>query len=479
LSLNPDRKEDHEATRLPNDFYSVAKVDNHIHLAAGMPATDFRDFIEEKRQGEADVVVMSGKDGPKTLSAVLLEAGLNPKETVTVDRLEVMGDYQTFQRFDTFNSKYSPFRSDALRGVFLKTDNFMRGRYFAEITQRCVDRLARSGTTFAEYRVSVYGLKQAEWPALARWLLGNSCAEVRRLAQAAAGGARAAATNEAEAAGGGGTDHAAGGGGSAKKKQKAGKELAVVKPAAAAADKATVAADPTHGCLLSPQVALLNLVLLLYAMQAWSYDAPPHTACVLFFISLVFLCFSPQVMWQIQVPRIWSGVGARTAPFDARAHLLAAAHLPTKPPPPLGAAGEASSSSSSSSPSSSSSSSAASAAGAAAPRAPVFGVLLAHLFGPLVEATLEPANHPELAKVLESVGGMDSVDDESRAEVSCQFFGFPAPYVFDCKSSPSVACVLFVGSVGSRKSHLTRPCCQPGVLRPADQDIIEEKTPRQ
>ncbi len=31
--------------------------------------------------------------------------------------------------------RFSPFRSEALRSVFLKSDNFMEGRYFAEVPE--------------------------------------------------------------------------------------------------------------------------------------------------------------------------------------------------------------------------------------------------------------------------------------------------------------------------------------------------------
>jgi len=69
---------------------------------------------------------------------------------ITVDKLEVIGNASTFQRFDKFNAKYSPMRSEKLRTVFLKTDNHLKGRFFAELTQKCTARLADDGHTFAE-----------------------------------------------------------------------------------------------------------------------------------------------------------------------------------------------------------------------------------------------------------------------------------------------------------------------------------------
>ena len=42
-------------------------------------------------------------------------------------------DRNTFHRFDKFNAKYNPVGESSLREVFLKTDNYMQGRYFANI----------------------------------------------------------------------------------------------------------------------------------------------------------------------------------------------------------------------------------------------------------------------------------------------------------------------------------------------------------
>lgn len=40
---------------------------------------------------------------------------------------------QTFHRFDKFNSKYNPVGASELREIYLKTDNYMDGEYFARI----------------------------------------------------------------------------------------------------------------------------------------------------------------------------------------------------------------------------------------------------------------------------------------------------------------------------------------------------------
>lgn len=47
--------------------------------------------------------------------------------------LNIFQDRNTFHRFDKFNAKYNPIGESRLREVFLKTDNYMNGKYFARI----------------------------------------------------------------------------------------------------------------------------------------------------------------------------------------------------------------------------------------------------------------------------------------------------------------------------------------------------------
>lgn len=49
-----------------------------------------------------------------------------------------------------------------LREIFLKTDNFIRGKYLAELTKEVIADLEESKYQMAEYRVSIYG----KWVAL-------------------------------------------------------------------------------------------------------------------------------------------------------------------------------------------------------------------------------------------------------------------------------------------------------------------------
>lgn len=53
-------------------------------------------------------------------------------------------DRNTFHRFDKFNAKYNPIGESRLREVFLKTDNYLNGKYFAEIIKVSNTKLANN-----------------------------------------------------------------------------------------------------------------------------------------------------------------------------------------------------------------------------------------------------------------------------------------------------------------------------------------------
>lgn len=90
---------------------------------------------------------------------------------MTTGTLQVRAGRHTFNRFDEFNSRYSPMGVAALRSLFLKTDNFMGGRYFAELIRDTFEQQAKEGNTYSEYRLSIYGRHPQEWDQLARWFV--------------------------------------------------------------------------------------------------------------------------------------------------------------------------------------------------------------------------------------------------------------------------------------------------------------------
>ena len=69
--------------------------------------------------------------------------------------------------------KYNPIGESRLRTIFLKTDNFVKGRYLAEITKEVISDLEASKYQFVEWRISIYGRDIEEWDKLAAWVIDN------------------------------------------------------------------------------------------------------------------------------------------------------------------------------------------------------------------------------------------------------------------------------------------------------------------
>jgi AMP deaminase len=93
------------------DFYHVAKVDTHVHLAAAMTANHLLDFIRRKYVHFPDEVVMIDKKNDNikeiTLKDVFKKSGIEEISQLTVDSLDVQAESNLFDRFDHFNAKYS------------------------------------------------------------------------------------------------------------------------------------------------------------------------------------------------------------------------------------------------------------------------------------------------------------------------------------------------------------------------------------
>ena len=83
-----------------------------------------------------------------------------------------MHAHQEFHRFDRFNDRYNPTGSSRLREIFLKTDNLLKGKYLAELTQgeqndglgqelwlmkELIADLEQSKYQHSEWRLSIYG----------------------------------------------------------------------------------------------------------------------------------------------------------------------------------------------------------------------------------------------------------------------------------------------------------------------------------
>ena len=159
-----------QSSLLGTDFYRIMKIDNHIHAAAAPSARMFVDFVRTKLEEEGDVEAIPNK----TLQEVFDEAGLDT-DHLTIDAFNVLADNSVYQRFDNFNSKYSPFRMADMRRIFLKTSNHMGGRYFAELLKEVLNRHENSlgHRSAVELRLSIYGMERHEWLDLAKWVLND------------------------------------------------------------------------------------------------------------------------------------------------------------------------------------------------------------------------------------------------------------------------------------------------------------------
>ena len=155
------------------DWYNVRKVDTHLHLSSMPNQKHLLRFIKRKIKESPDeeVIVRDGKT--LTLAEVFQSLDLTPYD-LSVDTLDVHADKsQTMHRFDKFNLKYSPFGQSRLREIFLKIDNMIEGKYYAEISKKMFQDLEDSRYQHAEPRISIYGRKMDEWNVLAKWILNN------------------------------------------------------------------------------------------------------------------------------------------------------------------------------------------------------------------------------------------------------------------------------------------------------------------
>ncbi|KAJ3335586.1 AMP deaminase, partial [Kappamyces sp. JEL0680] len=87
--------------------------------------------------------------------------------------LDMHAHKDSFHRFDKFNLKYNPIGESRLREIFLKTDNYIKGVYLAELTKEVISDLEASKYQMVEWRISIYGRSKDEWDKLAKWVIDN------------------------------------------------------------------------------------------------------------------------------------------------------------------------------------------------------------------------------------------------------------------------------------------------------------------
>lgn len=91
-----------------------------------------------------DVVIF--RDGHELTLEQVFESLKLTAYDLSIDTLDMHAHQDSFHRFDKFNLKYNPIGESRLREIFLKTDNYIKGRYLAELTQGgCLYVIYRAG----------------------------------------------------------------------------------------------------------------------------------------------------------------------------------------------------------------------------------------------------------------------------------------------------------------------------------------------
>ncbi len=125
------------------DFYNVRKVDTHVHHSASMNQKHLLRFIKSKMKKCPDEMVIQRDGKQLSLKEVFDSINLTAYD-LSIDTLDMHAHTDSFHRFDKFNLKYNPIGQSRLRDIFLKTDNFVKGRYLAEITKEVITDLESS-----------------------------------------------------------------------------------------------------------------------------------------------------------------------------------------------------------------------------------------------------------------------------------------------------------------------------------------------
>ncbi|EYE93820.1 AMP deaminase [Aspergillus ruber CBS 135680] len=162
-----------DSKKVPHrDFYNVRKVDTHVHHSACMNQKHLLRFIKSKMKKSPDEVVLFRDGKHLTLREVFESIKLTAYD-LSIDTLDMHAHTDSFHRFDKFNLKYNPVGESRLREIFLKTDNYIKGRYLAEITKEVISDLESSKYQMVEWRISIYGRSVQEWDKLAAWVIDN------------------------------------------------------------------------------------------------------------------------------------------------------------------------------------------------------------------------------------------------------------------------------------------------------------------
>jgi len=153
---------------LHRDFYNVRRVDNHVHHSACMTRKHLLRFIKSRLKGCPNVVVQEKGGKLITLTEFYNELKIKPHE-LSIDNLDIHSEkayvHDVFQKSDEVTQ---------LRTLFLKTDNYMKGRFLAELTKEVFEDFDQAKYNNAEFQLTISGKSANEWDKLASWVCRNN-----------------------------------------------------------------------------------------------------------------------------------------------------------------------------------------------------------------------------------------------------------------------------------------------------------------
>lgn len=165
LQCNLDREAFHQKVKSRKDFYTIMKIDNHVHITTCMNQKHLQKFIKTKLKEEPKTIVSFDENKKLELEIAMKNLGLDAS-TLTVD---VVNSYN-LNRLEKYSNKYNPFCQLSIKNIFLNTENYINGRFFAEIVKEVIKGIDKEKYVLAEYRICVYGKSPEDLKKQAFWL---------------------------------------------------------------------------------------------------------------------------------------------------------------------------------------------------------------------------------------------------------------------------------------------------------------------
>lgn len=164
LQCNLDREALNQRVYSRKDFYTIVKVDNHVHLSTCVNQKHLQKFIKTKLREEPETIVSRQGETEIGLRELSQKLGFDAS-TLTVDVVE---NYNS--QSDRYLYKYSKFNKLSIKDIFLSLDNYLSGRFFAELVKEVILHIDKEKYVLAEYRISIYGQDIQDWYKTAQWL---------------------------------------------------------------------------------------------------------------------------------------------------------------------------------------------------------------------------------------------------------------------------------------------------------------------